>query len=324
MATAGMRSLYRRWLDRRMPAARQQQLTQRRIFILPTGYGVFFMVIAGSLFLGGINYENNLIMALSFLMTSLFMIAILHTFRNLSGLVLRAGRMAPGFAGTDGALELVLHAGDQQAHTGLWLAYPGAAPEEVSVSPGEEKNVWLSVPLRRRGYNRAGRVRIESRYPLGLLRAWSLLDMDQACLGWPRPLASEECPAGGGEQLQGQYAGRQRGSDDFQGLRSYQEGDSPRQVDWKAYAAGRGLHSKHFADPAEGWLWLDWSLLPAMDTETRLGRLAWWVLALEQRQQRYGLRLPGTELPPALGADQRRRALDMLGLYGENIQGGEH
>lgn len=319
---AALRTAYRRWLARRMPGARQQRLNQRRIFILPTGYGLFFLAIAAALFLGGINYENNLIMALAFLMASLFMIAILHTFRNLSGLVLRAGQQSPGFAGGEGALEIVLHAGDRHAHTGLWLHYPGVPAEEVSVAPGEEKSLWLTVRLRRRGFNAPGRLRVESRYPLGLLRAWSVLDMAHSCLGWPRPVPSDVCPAGGGEERSGEHRARQRGSEDFQGLRGYQPGDSPRQVDWKAYAGGRGLFTKDFSDPQEGWLWLEWERMSGLDTETRLSRLAWWVLALEQHQQRYGLRLPEGELAPGSGADQQRQALDRLGRHGEPEQGG--
>ena len=85
----GPRRLYERWLARRLPAASQIVLDQKRIFIFPTGYGFFYLLVAALLFIGGINYENNLILALSFLMASLFLVAILHTFRNLSALGLR-------------------------------------------------------------------------------------------------------------------------------------------------------------------------------------------------------------------------------------------
>ena len=67
----GVRGLYERWLTRRLPAARQIVLNQKRIFIFPTGYGFFYLLVAGLLFIGGINYENNLILALSFLMAKI-------------------------------------------------------------------------------------------------------------------------------------------------------------------------------------------------------------------------------------------------------------
>lgn len=317
LVPAWLRRWHRQWLARRMPASRSQRLTQKRIFILPTGYGLFFLLIAALLFLGGINYENNLIMALSFLMVSLFMVAILHTFRNLAGLLVRAGRMLPGHAGAEGALELVLHADDRHPHLSLWLHWPQAPREHVSVLPGEEKSVWLQLALPRRGYVRPGRLVIESRYPLGLVRAWSQLDMAHPCLAWPRAVPSEQRPATGGEADAAQRTRQLAGSDEFHGLRRYQSGDPPRLVDWKAYARGRGLHSKEFVDPAEGWLWLDWHTMPGVDAETRLSRLAWWVLRLAESNQRYGLILPGGTLPPGQGPEQQRQALDMLALHGQ-------
>ena len=89
-----LKQAWQRWLDRRLPRARQVQLDQRRIFIFPTGYGFLYLLVSVLLFFGGINYENNLILGLCFLMVSLFLVAILHTFRNLSGLSLRAGAEA--------------------------------------------------------------------------------------------------------------------------------------------------------------------------------------------------------------------------------------
>ena len=86
-----LKQAWQRWLDRRLPRARQVQLDQRRIFIFPTGYGFLYLLVSVLLFFGGINYENNLILGLCFLMIGLFVVAILHTYRNLSGLILRAG-----------------------------------------------------------------------------------------------------------------------------------------------------------------------------------------------------------------------------------------
>ena len=77
---APLRDLYERWLSRRLPRSGRVVLNQKRIFIFPTGYGFFYLLVASLLFIGGINYENNLILALSFLLASLFLVAILHTY----------------------------------------------------------------------------------------------------------------------------------------------------------------------------------------------------------------------------------------------------
>ena len=311
------RQLYARWLNRRLPPARSQQLNQRSVFIFPSSYGFLYLLIVVSLFIGGINYENNLIMALAFLLVSLFVVAILHTFRNLSGVEIRAGGYESGFAGDRGSLEVVLTAADGHPHRALELRWPGGQGGELSVEPGEEKSLWLTVPLSRRGRIHPGRLLVRSTWPLGWLRAWSLVDLDHRCLAWPRPLPGGDCPSGGGDETEGRRI-RVQGSDDFQGLRGYVSGDSPRLVDWKAYARSGDLYTKLFADPAEGWLWLEWERMTGQDAETRLARLSWWVLEMERRRRRYGLRIPGTELAPSLGVDHRREALDSLALYGES------
>lgn len=304
---------YDRWLRRRIPPARDVTLDQRRIFIFPTGYGFFFLTVCLLLFLGGVNYENNLIIGLSFLLTSLFVNAIMHTFRNLAGLTLAVADQRPGFAGQHGALQLVLKAG-RQPHRSLWLRWPDGQVSEASVEADEEKRVWLDCPLARRGRVNPGRLRIQTRYPLGLLRAWSLIDLDCTCLAWPAPLSSQESPALGGEDEQ--EAERQRsGNEDFDGLRHYVPGDSLRLVDWKSFARGRGMNTKLFTDPADGQLWLDFDAMPGLDGESRLSRLCFWVLALDERSAPYGLRLPGEELVPGTGPGHRREALDRLALY---------
>lgn len=310
-----LRQWYDLWLRRRIPPAQRVALDRRRIFIFPTGYGFLFVTMAAMLFIGGINYENNLIMAFSFLLTSLFLMAILHTYRNLVGVVLRAGGQEPGFAGGRGSLEVVIDAGDRRWHRSLWLRWPGGHQRELSVGPGEEISMQLDLPLARRGRINPGRLRIQTRYPLGLLRAWSLVDLDHRCLAWPRPLAGGSCPASGGDSDQGQR-NADNGSDDFRGLRTYVQGDSLRLVDWKAYARGQGLNTKLFSDPVEGRRWLDWDQLPELAPEYRLQRLTWWALELDRQNSPYGLVLPGVLLDPGQGPNHRRVLLETLALYG--------
>lgn len=305
---------WQRWLDRRLPRARQVRLDQRRIFIFPSGYGFLYLLVAALLFLGGINYENNLILALCFLMVSLFVVAILHTYRNLSGLSLRAGATRNGFAGGQGGVEVLLVA-QRRAHRCLWLSWPGQGAQEASVEPGEQASLWLNLPLPRRGIARPPRVRLESRYPLGLLRSWSLVALEQTCLAWPRPRASAECPADGGDGQRETMLAGQRGSEEFQGLRDYVPGDSLRQVDWKGYARGRGLNVKLFEEPASGRLWLRYQHLEGLPVEQRLSVLCYWVLRLSRENRCFALALPGVRLAPGLGGAHRERALDLLARH---------
>jgi hypothetical protein len=140
-----VKQLWQRWLQRRIPPSRKVTLDQRRIFIFPTGYGFLFLLIAALLFIGGINYENNLLLGFSFLLVALFLIAILHTFRNLAGVTLIAGGMRPGFAGARGSLEVRLQGGNH-AHRSLWLRWPGAPRKRCRLAPMSSKACGLVSP----------------------------------------------------------------------------------------------------------------------------------------------------------------------------------
>lgn len=315
---AQVQAWYGSWLRRRIPAARSVTLDQRRVFIFPTRYGFFYLTICVLLFLGGINYENNLIMGFSFMLTSLFITSIMSTFRNLAGVTLVAGQYRAGFAGAHGAVEVRL-VGGRRYHRSLWLRWRDSkqqAPREVSLEPQAEDSVWLDVLLPRRGWVDPGRLQITTRYPLGLLRAWSYVDLDHACLAWPTPVASQSAPASGGEEEQGERQ-HDHGSEDFEGVREYQPGDSLRAVDWKKLARGQGMNTKMFNDPVEGRLWLEWDRLQGLDPEARLQRLCWWVEHLNGANQPYGIALPGESLSPATGSLHHKQALDMLALYGQ-------
>jgi uncharacterized protein (DUF58 family) len=61
---------------------------------------------------------------------------------------------------------------------------------------------------------------------------------------------------------------------------------------------------------------LDWNTLPsALGTEQRLSRLAGWVLAAQAQGAFYGLRLPGTEIPPGRGDAHAAACLQALALF---------
>ena len=158
---------------------------------------------------------------------------------------------------------------------------------------------------------------MESRYPLGLLRSWSLVSLDQVCLAWPRPQESHDCPADGGDRERQVASSGQSGSEEFQGLRGYVPGDSMGQVDWKGYARGRGLNVKLFEEPASGRLWLRYDRLEGVPVERRLSILCFWVQRLNRENRPFALALPGAELPPGQGEEQRLRALNLLARHGD-------
>ena len=161
-----------------------------------------------------------------------------------------------------------------------------------------------------------GRAMLETRFPLGLFRAWSYVEPEARCLVYPKPERSALPPPSADAEA-GSLHTQSPGSEDFSGLRAYQLSDSPRHVAWKAVARSEDMLTKLFTGEAAAELWLDWQLLPGtLGIEQRLSRLAGWVLAAERAGAHYALRLPGVEVALGRGDAHRSACLKVLALYG--------
>ena len=291
-------------------------LGHRRVYIVPSRLGWFFGGTLGVLLVGSINYALSLGFALTFLLAGLGLVSMVHTTRNLARLALSAGRATPVYAGESALFRLFLESRTGFDRPAILVRHPGSGVQaQVDVPAGGAAEAVLPLPTARRGWLPLGRVMLETRFPLGLFRAWSYTEPQARCLVYPRPERSAPPPpspdaASGAQRALG------AGNEDFASLRAYQLSDSPRHVAWKAFARSDDMLTKQFSGEAASELWLDWRLLPAsLDVEQRLSRLAGWVLAAERSGADYGLRLPGVEIAPARGDSHGAACLQALALY---------
>lgn len=311
------RQRWQRWLDRRIPRETTVTLNQRRIFIFLTRQGGIAGLVIVALFMGGINYANNLLLGLSFFLGSVGVVAIHHTYANLSGLRITALSASPAFAGESARFLLRLDDAREREHESLLLEWDGVQTVVSWVNGAQEVAVQLPAP--KRGWLRPPRLKLSSTFPLGLLRAWTWLDLDLAAIVYPHPEASDVIPAGAGRDGEGEKQ-RTRGHEDFDGLKNFTPGDPLAHVSWKHLARGRGLLTKTYASEETGSDILDWDAMPGLPIETRLSRLAWWVMVLAQQNHSFGLRLPGVDIPADIGIEQRDACLRALALFGRPEQ----
>ncbi|HCX34156.1 MAG TPA: hypothetical protein DHV08_11795 [Rhodocyclaceae bacterium] len=318
-ALARLRDFVDRWLFRLAgPEPAPIVLGQRRVFVLPTRAGLAFAATIVTLLIGSINYGLSLGYALTFLLAGLGVVSILHAFRNLVHLGIEYGRCDPVFCGGVARFPLVLSNRRAQARIALVLTPAVGEPAVVDVAGGASAVVALAVPARRRGWQRPGRIRIETTFPLGLVRAWSVIEPDMRCLVWPSPERNAPPIEAGQAPSDGTSAGA-GGSDDFSGLRGHRPSDSPRHVAWKSAARGAALLTKLFAGGGGDTVWLDWDRLDAgLSAEARLSRLAAQVLRARDGGVRFGLRIPGVVLAPQSGAAHVEACLKALALHGES------
>lgn len=302
-----------RWVDKRNPVAHAITLNRKNLYTFPNLTGLVYLLVAVVIWMLGTNYQNNLILALAYLMASLFVVAILHAFTNLAGITVKFVGAQPAFAGEPATFTLELTATHKFGCDQLELRWPAGDTRVVTLNPNEPLRVSLHAPSKERGYLRPGRLLVQSRFPLGIIRCWTWLNLDAQALIYPAPIACEEPrhQASDGQQEGGTH---QRGGDDFSGLRDYQPGDSVKHIAWKQFAQEKGLFTKEYEAFFSAEKWLDWHSLN-LPQEPRLAGLCYWALEYEQRQVPYGLNLPGTSLEPALGEFHLQAVLKALAEF---------
>jgi uncharacterized protein (DUF58 family) len=155
---------------------------------------------------------------------------------------------------------------------------------------------------------------VSSSFPLGLFRAWSPIRFDSKVLVYPKPsAASLQFPeTDAGDSQQGQ---NKRNGDEFYGLKTYQTGDSIRQIHWKSFAKGQGVLSKQYAGASNVELWLDYAYTPGSDIEDRLSQLCRWIIDAERTGLRYGLLLPGKRIEQNSGEEHYHQCMQALALF---------
>ncbi len=307
-----------RFLARRGPLTPPFTLVYRRIFVLPTRFGLAYGLLLAAMILGGLNFNNNLGLLLGFLLVAVAHASLHLSYLNLRGIAVRAIDAPPVHAGQPVIVRLRLAAADGRAHQAIeaHLAQAGAVGDLPPAGPGApaETIIRLTLPALPRGMHDPGRIQLASRYPLGLFRAWSWIEGGRFVMIYPRP-AAHPPPLPIGPQGYRPALVSGDGDDDLLGLREYRAGDPLPAVAWKASARHGDLLCKRFAAPQGGVVDLDWHRVPAADDEQRLEILCAWVLEAHRRQLRYRLLLPDTTLAAGGGIAQRERCLAALALF---------
>jgi len=297
-------------------------VNRRRIYIIPTRFGIALALLLVAMLIAGLNYNSNLGLAFGFLMVSLALVAMHHCHRNLLNLSVDAVVEVDAFAGDYASFEILLRneTGIERCDLEIRMdssggsAAGGVASALVSVAARGYQHGAVSVPVARRGVVRLERFELRTRYPFGWFRAWTYVQSPLTAFVAPRPGGDRALPSASaamGTMAQSEI----RGDEDFAGLRAYEAGVPLKHMAWKVLARGGEAAVRSYTGPAAEPEWLDWTTLHPLEPEARLSQLCRWVLASEAAQRTYGLRIPGTEIAPSRGAMHRSACLRALARY---------
>ncbi len=321
--SGGADALRDRWLYR-LPKAEALpiHLTRRRIYVLPTGAGLAWAVVLMVMLIASINYNLSLGYALVFLLFGVGLASVFHGFRNLNHLTIERISASPVFAGEPVVFQVSLRHATAQPRHALRLKTRATLSDEFSTDAQGQQQVSVLLPSHARGWLTPGRLSIETRYPLGLARVWSVTVPNASCLIYPTPEDNPPTLPGGNAQPGGRLSVSE-GDDDFAGLRQHRDADPPRHVAWKVLARQDTMMTKQFSAAETGESRLDWRTLPDLNTEQRLSRLTAWALDAHRLGLRFSLYLPGRNIAVASGDAHLRACLQALACHDLPTDGGQ-
>lgn len=323
-SSGGRMEFLDRWLQQRTPVVTEQTLRHRQIYILPSRAGWGYLALLLVILVMAINYQNNLIYALVFLLFGVMVSSMHATYGNLAGLCLRQPSASPCFCHELASIKLPIEDSRDREREQVGFFFTGMAPVLETMEAGESLTLRLSCRVTQRGWFRPKALGVCTVYPLGLFYAWTWQRLDFSILVYPAPEAGPMPSASVHDGSTNDQLGTQSGDQDFAGLGRYRPGSTPSRIAWKQMARGQGMYLKLFDEPDSETLWLDWEAMPTLDDEARLSRLCYWCLELDRQNVLYGVRLPGIEIEPDRGEVHRLAVLKTLALYGKSDSGGRH
>ena len=288
-------------------------LEYRHIFVLPTAFGFAFGIMLVFMALGGLNFNNNMALLMVFILAVIAQLTTVLAYRNLVGLKMESIRAEPVFCGEPANFRIYLNNPEQRARFAVQGGIRASA-DCTDIGRQSTGFLTLSQPTPKRGWLKMTTFRLETRYPLGLFRAWSWIFPEARCLVYPVPARNPPPLPNTGK---GQFGRAIKGEgEQMHGLREYRSGDSLRRVAWRTSARHDQLYTREMETPREEACEISWDLLPGIDAEARLCILTAWVLLADRRRVSYSLEMPGMNIPAGLGPEHRVRCLAALALHG--------
>jgi len=289
-----------------------------RVWVVPNGRTLGLFAVLVAMCYSGASQSNGAAYLLCFLITSLAVVSLVHTWSNLQSLAVSVESIPPVFAGEEVLVPVVVTATNGRTHFGIRvIAEGGTLPlrDDVITAGVSSRIETRFSPAKRGRYDRL-EVEITSDYPLGFFTARQFIVVEHDYHIYPAPRGTATWPRALAPTRQPRDGTRHEG-DDFGGTRMWRSGESQRHIDWKAAARNPVLLTKQWTGEVDEILRFDWASLPALDPEGRLSQLARWIVAAEHGYETYELRLPGRVLRASRGDKHYHACLRALAEFNE-------
>lgn len=310
------------WLDKRIPAENCSKFDLRNTFILPSSFGWAMIAIVVFLFILGTNYQNNIVLSMSYFFTALLLLSLFHSYQYFTQHQLTFLAFEPDFENREITLRCELSSERRYPAGEFVLSITGRQSQFALAENYESTTFEINLQGLPRGLHMSPRIKVECYFGFGLFRCWSYLQPKHKILIYPRAIKSpiKLHPSNKDNDNTLAQTPIKLQSDSLQGIRNFVETDPIHHVSWKHMAKGQGMLTKDFSEQAGISGWLKLNDFVHGDIEAGLRMMSYQIQHLAQEQAIYGLDLGATKILPQRGHAHLKNCLYQLATFGQSHQ----
>lgn len=287
-------------------------------FIMPTKFGWSIIGVALCLFVLGTNYQNNVILGVSYLLVSIILLAIFHNYFFFIQHQIKLDTIESDFENRRLKLRGTIFSQGRYCGGEIKLKISKDIYRlQVTANSDAPQPFTVKLPKYKRGIHKLPVVTVRASYGFGFFYCWSYILYQQPLVVYPSIerapsiLHNQTDKAAGSVKTASQLAT----SDSLQGIRPHVKTDPIYHVSWKHVAKGQGLVTKDFFEKAGATGWLKLTDYQHVDCERALKIICYQVQELSKTNAVFGLDLGTTKVLPNNGDNHLVECLTQLAAY---------
>jgi len=281
---------------------------------------IYFLGIIIALMAGAI-YTNNLAFLLCFFLVAIILAGMQQTNSNLKGIQIETFKFPLVEEGKKGeALVWIKNNNKEDRHQIIFESKHLGDNFNFQVDrlPAQSLTpIRFSFQAGKFGKKNITKIQTSTTFPFGLFRSWRNQSVDSCIHIYPEKKGSKVLPS---TYPLDHYGNQQEKGDDFSEHKNYEQGDSIKNIDWKAYARGRPLMTKVFSEGANQILSLNLSEIESGSYKSKLNQLSLWVHLCSLQSRPYELIVDKMKIPVNAGHTQETQCLKALSSLGQTYE----
>ena len=281
-------------------------LNRKNIFIFPNYQGVLVGFYIFLVLLGAMIYQLSLGYLFTFIVGVILLLSVFMSYYNFQGQLLALNEGVNTFVNSNHQIKLSFNNNVPIDSFGFFKSDPY---NKIALN---EKNNIIKVSSEKRGYFKPDYFVIESIYPFGIVRTWSVLRHDLRIIFYPKikKLSQDQLL-----KFIRSNSPHKTGSIDFEGIKEYTNQDDPKKIIWSRATFSDDLLVKVFSDQVEiKDINIDYTKVPSNDHEERLSMMAFLIDWSHANNYRFKIVLENNETEMSKGISHYHHCMELISL----------